>query len=287
MQLLTSIIITTCIYSLIAAGFVTIYKASRVLNFAYGEIALLIAYLTATWIKSVGGPVILSISLVAVFSFIFGLIVYRLLIKPMVGELQVSIIILTVALGIIINAVVTLIWKGEIETISLGWDTYYALPVGIHISGKEIIIVILTIILFVGLGTFYNFTTIGRQVRATSESLLLSAQRGIDIFLVIGIAWGIGILITGLGGIFIGALTGVSLTMSAVMARGIAVALVGGLDSLKGTIPAAFIIALTEKLVCYYGNTRLGDAIPFFVLLVILIIRPWGLWGTEEEIDRV
>jgi branched-chain amino acid transport system permease protein len=287
MQLLIAIILTTCIYSIIGAGFVTIYKASRVLNFAYSEIAMLIAYITATCMRFIGGPVILNISLLIFFSFMFGLIIYKLFIRPMVGELRVSIIILTVALGIIINAVVTLLWKGEIEIISLGWDIYYSLPAGIHISGKEIIVVVSTIVLFLTLAIFYNFTTIGRQMRATSENLLLSAQRGIDIYLTIGIAWGIGILITGLGGIFLGALTGVSLTMGAVMVRGIAVALVGGLDSLKGIIPGAFIIALTEKLIHYYGNPRLGDTVPFFVLLIILIFRPWGLWGTEEEIERV
>jgi branched-chain amino acid transport system permease protein len=205
----------------------------------------------------------------------------------MVGEFHVSIIILTVALGIIINALVTLIWRGEIETISLGWDTNYIIPGGIRINGTEIIVVISTMILFLALATFYNFTTIGRQMRATSEKLLLSSQRGINIYLILGTAWGIGIVITGLGGIFLGALTGVSLTMGAIVVRGIAVALVGGLDSLKGTIPAAFVIALTEKLVYYYGNPRLGDTIGFFVMLFILIIRPWGLWGTKEEIERV
>jgi branched-chain amino acid transport system permease protein len=287
MQLLASVVVLACIYSVLGAGFVTIYKASRVLNFAYADLALVTGYLTATFIRTLGGPLIFSFALSFSCSFLLGLLIYRFLIRSMVGESLLATIILTVALGIIINAVVILIWKADIETISLGWKAYYKLPGGVRLSGTEIMSILFTGLLFLALGAFYRFSKIGRQMRATAENLLLSAQRGLDIYFITGLAWGIGTFVTGVAGILVGASSGVSLKMGTVVIKGLAVALVGGLDSLKGAIFAALIIALTEKLVSYYVNPRLGDTIPYLIILIVLLIRPWGLWGTEEEIERV
>jgi len=287
MQLLVSVVIMTCVYSVLGVGFVTIYKASRVLNFAFADMALLTGYLAATLIRSIGGPVILPIALSFLFSFALGLSIYRILIRPLVGESLLATIILTVAMGIILNAIAILIWKADIETITLGWDRYFKLPGNVRVSGAEIIIVLFTGVLFLLLGLFYRFSIMGRQMRATAENFLLSAQRGINIHLITGVAWGIGTFVTGAAGILIGAIAGVSLNIGSVIIIGLAVALVGGLDSLKGTIPAAFIVSLSERLINYYVNPRLSVTIPFVIMLLVLLIRPWGLFGTKEEIERV
>jgi len=287
MQLLLSVFIMTCVYSVLASGFVTIYKASRVLNFAFADMALVVGYLTATFIRSVGGPVVIPFIFSFFCSFILGLLIYRLLIRPMVGESLLATTISTVALGIILNAVAVLAWKADIQTITLGWDDYYTLPGNLRISGTEIIVVLFTAVLFVLLGLFYRFSIIGRQMRATAENFLLSSQRGIDIHLITGVAWGIGTFVTGAAGILVGAIAGVSLNIGGVIIKALAVALVGGLGSLRGVIPAAFIIALSERLVNYYINPRLSVTIPFVIMLLVLLIRPWGLCGTEEETERV
>jgi branched-chain amino acid transport system permease protein len=287
LQLLASTIVLFCIYSTLGVGFITIYKASRVLNFAYADLALLIGYLAVTLTSAMGSPVIIPLALTVFCSFIIGLIIYRMLIRSMVGESLLATIILTVALGIIINAIVILIWGGNIETISLGWKGYYRLPGGARLSATEIISIIYAGLLFSALGAFYQFSKIGRQMRASAENFLLSAQRGLNIYFMTALAWGIGTFVTGSAGILVGAISGVSLKMGTLTIKGLAVALVGGLDSLKGAIPAALIIALTEKLVSYYVNPRLGDTVPFLIMLIVLLIRPWGLWGTEEEIERV
>ena len=205
----------------------------------------------------------------------------------MIGESLLAIVIVTVALGIILKALVILIWGVDIETISLGWKAYYTLPGDIHLSGTEIITVIFTLVLFSALGVFYQFSKIGRQMRATAEDLLLSAQRGFPIHLITGVAWGLGVFVTGAAGILFGANYGVSLQMGEMAIKGVAVALVGGLDSIKGALPAGFIVALTETLTAYYINPRLGEASPFMIMVIVLIIRPWGLSGTEEELERV
>jgi branched-chain amino acid transport system permease protein len=225
--------------------------------------------------------------IVLAFSFAFGLFIYGLLIRPMAGQPIFSTIILTVALGIVLQAFTTLFWRGELESISLGWRGYYSLLSSVRVASTEIIIVITTILFFAGLAFFYNFSKLGRQMRATAENALLAAQRGINIYFVMSIAWALGIFATGIASILIGANYTVSLYMGKVALKAFSVALVGGLDSIKGIFPAALIIALSELLANDYINPRLADTVPFIIMIAVLLVRPWGLWGTEEELERV
>jgi len=287
MQIILPTIILSCVYALLGAGFIITYKSSRIINFAFAEIALFFCYIVVFLTFFLGGKTTIPIMIVLALGFFFGLMIYRFLIRPMIGESVLSTIILTVALGIIINAVSALIWKGEVQTIKFAWRNLYNFPGGINISSTEIITIIATIVLFAALGCFYRFSKIGRQMRAAAENILLSSQRRINIYLITGVAWGISVFIIGGAGILFGANYGVSIYMANVALKGLSVALVGGLDSLRGAVPAAVIIALSEKLTAYYINPRLSEAIPFIIMLIVLIVRPWGLFGTEEEIERV
>lgn len=287
MQIILPMVVLSCMYALLGAGFIITYKASRILNFAFADIALFLCYLTVAVKLLLGGNTTVPIIIVLSLGFLFGLVIYRSLIRPMLGESALATIILTVAFGIILNAVSVLIWKGEVETIKFAWRNLYTLPGGSRISSTEIITIISTAVIFIALGCFYRFSKIGRQMRATAENILLSSERGLNIYLITGVAWGISVLIIAAAGILFGANYGVSLSMSSVALKGLSVALVGGLDSLAGVIPAAIIISLSEKLAAYYINPRLSDTIPFIIMLIVLIIKPWGLFGTEEEIERV
>jgi len=287
MQFLTSVIVLSCVYAILASGFVVIYRSSRILNFSYADVVMLIGYFSVTMLQLIGGPPFISLAIVLVLSFLFGLVIYALLIKPMAGQPIFSTIILTVALGIILQAFTILVWRGELESISLGWRQYYSLFKGIRLASTEIVIIITTILFFIALSGFYRFSRIGHQMRATAENTLLAAQRGINIYFVTALAWAIGIFATGIASILLGGNYAVSLYMGHVAIKAFSVALVGGLDSIKGIIPAAFIVALTELAASNYINPRLADTMPFIIMLAVLLIRPWGLWGTEEEIERV
>jgi branched-chain amino acid transport system permease protein len=287
MQFLTSVIVLSCVYAILASGFVVIYRSSRILNFAYSDVVMLIGYFSVTMFELIGGPPIISLAMVLLLSFIFGLVIYALLIRPMAGQPIFSTIILTVALGIILQSFTILVWRGELESISLGWRQYYSLFQGIRLASTEIVIIIITVSFFMALSGFYRFSRIGQQMRATAENTLLAAQRGINIYFVTALAWAIGIFATGVASILLGSNYSVSLYMGHVAIKAFSVALVGGLDSIKGIIPAAFIVALTELAANNYINPRLADTMPFIIMLMVLLIRPWGLWGTEEEIERV
>jgi len=287
MQFLTSVIVLSCLYAILACGFIVIYKSSRILNFAYSDLVMLSGYLGVTLTQFIGGPPVAGLCIDFFLGFILGLIIYGLLIRPMAGQPILSTIILTVALGIVAKAVTILIWGGESEIISFGWRVYYSLPGSIRIASSEIIMIIITILFFIALISFYRFSRLGQQMRATAENALLASQRGINIYFVTALAWGIGILSTSLAGILLGGNYSVSLNMGHVAIKAFAVALVGGLDSIGGAIPAALIVAFAELVASNYVNPRLADAMPFMIMFIVLLVRPWGIFGTVEEIERV
>jgi branched-chain amino acid transport system permease protein len=286
MQFFISVIVLSAVYALLATGFVIIRKSSRVLNFGYASMTMLLGYLTVTMINFLPSPP-LAIAMALVFSFIIGLIFYGLLIRPMVGQPFFSTMILTVALGIVLDAITTLIWRGNMETISFGWQTYFPLWGSGRISSTEIISLMGTTVLFMLIFSFYRFSKIGQQMRAATENTLLAAQRGINIYLLTALAWGISLFVTGTGAVVLGSNYSVSLTMGVLATKAFAVTVLGGLDSLNGTIPAAIIIALVEMTTNYFVSPKLADAMPFIIMLIVLLVRPWGLFGTKEEIPRV
>lgn len=285
-MLLASIIVLASIYALLGAGFVIVYRASRILNFAHAQMVMLAAYFAVSATAFISNPLIV-LSVVLCFSFLLGMIVYLLLIRPLAGYSVLSAIILTVAVGVVLNAATIFGWRGSMEVIPFGWRAYYSLPGGIRLSSIEVTTIAAIALFFTAMGFFYRFSKIGQQMRATAENPLLAAQRGIRIYTISGIAWGIGFVAAGLAAMLLGINYTVSLQMGSISVAAFVVALVGGLDSLWGTIPAAFIIAATEQLTITYVNPRLAESIPFIILLIVLMFRPWGLFGTKEELERV
>ena len=277
----------SALYALMASGFVIIYRASRVLNFAYGDVILLFGYLASTLTELIGSKAITPPVIILLTGFLFGLVIYVSMIKPMAGQPAYSTIILTVAMGILMQAFSILTWRGQVKSIHLPWRAYVTLPGGIRLSSTEIIIIVIAILYFIALFSFYRFSKVGRQMRGTAENPLLASQRSVNIYFVTGLAWAISIFSASLTAILFGANYGVSIFMGHMAIKAFAVALVGGLDSLGGTIPAAFLIALAELTANTYVNPRLANTIPFIIMIIVLLTRPWGFFGTEEEIERV
>jgi len=286
MPLITSIVVLGMLYALLGAGFVIIYRANRVLNFAHAEVVVLGAYLVVLC-AGLTNNLAIAVLIVLCVSFLLGVSVYAALIRPLIGYSTLSSIIVTVAVGVVLNAVTVLGWRGAMEVVPFGWRACYQLPGGVFLSGIEITTVAAVVLYFAVMDCFYRFSALGQAMRATAERPLLAAQRGMRIYLISGVAWGLGFIAAAVAGILLGMNYTVSSQMGIVAVAAFVVALVGGLDSLWGTIPAAFIIAIAERLTITYINPRLAETIPFVLLMVVLMLKPWGLFGTEEELDRV
>ncbi len=291
MQLVVNIIVLSAIYALIACGYVLIYRVSRVLNLAHGELMMLGAYLLLATASSFGGghPLV-ALSAAILLSLLVGVMVYLFLMRRMTGEMVLAAVLATVALGILLRGAMVLIWSAQQQYPGHALDVDnpgLALPGGARISTIAAAIVGTTGLVYAALFVFLRFGRWGVRMRAAGQNPLLAAQRGINLHVIYALAWGLSTLTGSIAGMLIALDSGLTSTMAVIGLKAFPVALVGGLDSLTGALVGALIIGAAEVLSIQYIDPLLSDVVPFLVLLVMLVLRPWGLFGTREELDRV
>lgn len=289
MQLTVNIAVLAAIYALISCGYVLIYRTSRVLNLAHGELMMLGAYgLYATASLFPGHPLV-AVPVAAVLAFAVGGLVYALLMRRMAGETVLAAVLATIALGIFLRGAMALVWSAQeqhpLET--LGFSNS-AIAIGeARISAVNLTLIGATVAVYAGLFAFLRFTRWGIRMRAAGQNPLLAAQRGVGLHGVHAAAWGLAAFTGGLSGMLIASDSALDQTMLVIGLKAFPAALVGGLDSLAGALVGALIVATAEVLLIYYVDPLLSDVVPFLVLLAMLVVRPWGLFGTREELDRV
>ena len=290
MQLVVNIVVLASIYALICCGYVLIYRVSRVVSLAHGELMMLGAYgLYATASLFTGHP-LGAIAAAALLAIVLGGLVYFLLMRHMTGEMVLAAVLTTIALGILLRGVIVLVWGAQEQhpLHVLGWQNV-ALPVGprAKISVVGLTLVLTTAAVYLGLWVFLRRTRWGIRMRAVGQNPLLAAQRGIGLHGIYALAWSLATFTGGLVGMLIASDSALDQGMVVIGLKAFPAALVGGLDSLLGTLVGALIVATAEVLLIHYVNPLLSDVVPFLVLLTTLIVRPWGLRGTREELDRV
>ena len=290
MQLLVNIIVLASIYALIACGYVLIYRVSRVLNLAHGELMMLGAYLVLATASLFNGQPALALGAAIVLSLVVGGLVYVFLMRKMTGEMVLAAILTTVALGILIRGLVVLVWSAQQQypAQALGVpNPSLVLIGGARISLWSAVLVATNAAVYAALFFFLRFGRWGMRMRAAGQNPLLAAQRGINLHGVYALAWGLSTLTGALAGILMALDSGLTTSLPVIGLKAFPAALVGGLDSLAGALFGALIIAGAEVLLIYYVDPLLSDVVPFLVLVAMLIVRPWGLFGTREELDRV
>ena len=290
MQLVVNIVVLASIYALIACGYVLIYRVSRVLNLAHGELMMLGAYLLLATASLFSGHPAMALAAAALLSLLVGALVYVFLMRKMTGEMVLAAILTTVALGILIRGVAVLIWSAQQQypAVALGVaNPSLSLLGGARISIWSLALVLTNLAVYCGLFLFLNFSRWGMRMRAAGQNPLLAAQRGINLHRVYALAWSLSTLTGALAGILMALDSGLTTNMPVIGLKAFPAALVGGLDSLAGALLGALIVASAEVLLIYYVDPLLSDVVPFLVLIAMLIVRPWGLFGTREELDRV
>ncbi len=287
MEFAATVLILTCTYALLAAGIVILYKAGRVVNFAHGELAVVGGYVFYSSGLLAGNSLWFAILGATVFSVVMGTFIYMAMMRRVVGEPFYVAILVTVGLGIVLKAAIIVIWRATEVTIDVGVRPAIRLAGGATLSYMDIATVILTIGFFAALYVFFRFTRLGVQFRGTAENPLLASQRGVNVNFVLSLAWVIAILAASLAGVVYGGRAFLSSESVTIGLAGLTAALVGGLDSLRGAVVGALIVALAQYITVRLIDPILSDALPFFILLVVMGIRPWGLFGTLEELDRV
>lgn len=289
-QLLSTGLMVGCVYSLVALGFVLIYRSSQVFNFAQGSLVMLGGYLIWTFMVWVGLPVWLGVLVGLAASGVVGYVIDRFTIRPLIGQPLLSIILLTLGLYVLIDALVVTVWGG-------GEKAYPQLFSQLGVSFGEISLpyqyigaFIIALVLFGIFTLFLQRTKIGLAMRAASESHKLAQSTGISVKAIFSWSWVIAAIVAAAGGFLLGNMNGLSLSLSAIGLRAFPVVLLGGVESVRGCIIAGPIVGILEIVGAGYLNQYVGggmaDVIPYVVLVLILVIKPYGLFG-ETRIERI
>jgi branched-chain amino acid transport system permease protein len=289
-QLIANIVVLTAIYALIACGYVLVYRVSRVLNLAHGELMMLAAYLLLTSASLFAGHPLTAIGSALGLSMLVGALVYVLLMRKLTGEMALAAVLCTIALGVLVRGAIVLAWSAQqhYPSEALGIiNKPIALPGGARISLCASLMVLTTAIVYGGLLAFMRLGRWGVRMRAAGQNPLLAAQRGINLNVIYALAWSLSALTGAMSGVLIALDSGLGQSMATIGLKAFPAALVGGLDSLAGALLGSLIVAASEVLLIQYVDPLLSDVVPFLVLIAMLVVRPWGLLGTREELDRV
>ena len=286
LQLTVSGLSTGMIYALAAAGFVVIYKASDVINFAQGDLLLLGTYLIFFAVTQSGLPWSLGVLVTLLLAVAVALAVERLVLRPLVGEPIISMIMVTIGLSSVLRGAINAIWGPNPRA----FDSF--LPAGDIVLGPaalstgRVLSIPIALAVLAGLGLFFRYTRDGIAMRAIADDQQAALSMGISIPRVFGVAWGLAAASAAIGGIMLGNIVGVSPNVASIGLRVFPVVILGGLDSIAGALIGGAIIGLLEVYIGFYVGHGLNLVVPYLVLILVLMIRPYGLFG-KEIIERV
>lgn len=272
--------------SLTALSFVLIYKATRVINLAVGEILMLGGYLFFAFVTAFGLATWLAIPLAIAGGALFGFVVERTLIRPMLGESSISVLMLTVGLGSVLIGATELIWNTDPRALP---DFMGQAPVFIgeaYVSRKIAIGFVVSALVITLFLLLFRFWRGGVALRATATDQAAAYSCGINVPAVFSLAWMVACATAAGAGLLVGAIGGISPTMGVFGLSALVVVIIGGLDSVLGALIGGILIGLVEA----WAGTFLGGeyklVITFSILIAALMIRPYGLFGTVE-IERL
>ncbi len=289
MQLAVNVLVLTALYALMAEGFVLIYRASRVFNLAHGDLMMLGGYVFFTCLVATGGNLWASVPIALGAGFLVGVAVYLAGIRPLAGYVAASIVLVTVAIGMLTRSVATLIWSAQVRypaNLLPFKDTPHHLG-GAVFSTLDLASLAVALVFFVFLVALLQRTALGVRMRAAAENPRLAANSGINIHRVVALSWGLACFGATLAALFYTTRVNLEPDSWLVGLRAFVPALIGGMNSPLGVLPGALIVALVEVLAAQYLDPVMVNSAPFVVLLLALWIRPWGLFGTREEVVRV
>ncbi len=288
-ELLVNGLLTGTLYALVALGLVLVFKASEVLNFAQGAMVLLAGFLVALLI-SFGLPVWAAIALGAVVMIGMSFVVERLVLRPLVAQPIISLIMVTLGLALFIEGLQTLavnIWP--VYTLDIGIPKS-SMVGSISVLPVNVIGAVLALALFAVTAYVFMYTQTGRALRAISDDHEAALSVGVSIKRLWVIVWGAAGLIAMVAGLIWGSRISVSFALSELAFTAFAVVILGGLDSLTGALVAGLFIGASENLAAGYLGPYVGGGIkgffPYLLMLIVLWVRPYGLFG-REIIERV
>jgi len=289
-QLLVTGVALGSIYALIALGFVLIYKSTRIINFAQGELVLLGAFTAFAFLSQAGLGPALALPLTIVVAVGLGFAVERLLLRPMLGEPVIAVIMVTLGLSSILKGTARAIWGSVNRPFPDIFPPLTLTLFGLAIPAPFVWGCLIAGALLVLFTLFFRYSTWGVMMRAAANHQAAALSVGIDVRRVFALSWAIAAMVAAVGGVLLGSINVIDMNLGAIGLKVFPVVILGGLDSIPGAILGGLIIGVLENLSGGFIEPWLGGGVkavaPFVALLLILLFRPYGLFGTRE-IERL
>ncbi len=274
-----------CIYGLVALGFVLIFKATEVINFAQGEMMVLGAFIALTLINYLGLSYWIALLLATVLLGVFGMILERTVLRSLIGEPVFAIVMLTIGLGYFVRSSVSIVPGWGTDT--YGFKTPFTDKVvrygELVLSWEQLAIILMTGALILILFAFFRFTRMGVAMRAASQNQLAAAYMGISVNRVFSLTWTISAALGGFAGVLLSPITFVHMNMGFIGLKAFPAAVLGGFGSIPGAIVGGLIIGITESLAGVYLPVGWKDIAAYIILILVLIVRPEGLFGIQQK----
>ena len=277
-------------YSLIALGFVLVYKATDAINFAQGEFVMMAGLIAAAILTIEGAPLIAAVlaTLAVMIGFGFGL--ERVVLRPLLGRPVVAVIMATIGLAAVLRGLTPVMFGGETRAVSLPiGDEPIDLGIG-TLSPVQALGSVTALILFVGFSWFFKKSRRGIAMRAVADNQQVAQAMGINVERYFALAWAMAGIVSALGGVIWGAMLGVDVHLALVGLKVFPVVILGGLDSVGGALIGGLIIGIVESLVAGYLDPYVGggtkDFAPYVLMIIVLMIKPYGIFG-KRRIERV
>ncbi len=287
-QLLIQGLSIGCLYAISALGFVMIFKSSSVLNFAHGELLAIGAYIflvISVWLNL---PVYLAFIITFIGSFALGFLIERFFLRPMIGEALIEVIMLTVGLSAMFKGLLLFIFSGNTYV----YPDFLPANLGVKLGAVSISPVytatfLITITFLVIFGFFFKYSSLGIYMRSVADSQKAALSLGVNVRRVFALSWAIASLVCAISGVILGIINGINVhDLSKMGLKVFPVVILGGLESIAGAILGGLIIGLIETFVSGYLSTSLMDVVAYVILVIILMIKPYGILGIVE-IERV
>ena len=283
LQVLVSGFSKGCVFGLIALGFVLIYKATEMLNFAQGELMMVGAFVAFLFVNELALPFVAGFALTLVVMFVFGMALERGVLRPMIGEPPFAVLMLTIGIGFVLRTVAVNIWGTDPLTLDVPYASEVLVLGDLVLSYDRLVVIGATALVCGGLWLFFRRARLGVAMQAASQNQLAAYYSGVPVKRVASLVWGLAAAISAVAGLLLAPINLIDQNMGLVGIKAFAAAIVGGFGSLPGAIVGGLLIGVAEEFVGFYGPAGLGEVTGFLILLIMLFVRPEGIFASLQK----
>lgn len=282
------------LYTLLGLGFVIIYKGTRVVNFAQPVLMIFGAYFTSYFVVSIGLSFWLGIAVAVLVTAVIAAVTERVALRPMVGEQPFSAAMVTVGVLIALQVVANDLIGLELRQMGDPWGLDKFTPAGVSIFHRDLAALLITTAVVAGMALFFKVSRVGLALRAASFDQEAALAQGVPVGRMFGISWAISGGLAAIAGLLVGTGgAGVDQNTTFIALKALPAIILGGLDSIPGAVVGGLAIGLAETYTKVYqpehfawAGANFDQVVPYVVMLLVLLVRPYGLFGTRE-VERV